>query len=232
LYKVVSIGKDDDDEELGFSNTSLKGEVILPHYLNNICAEGFYNCDEITSIIVNENLVDIKPEAFTGCDGLFSETFGEKNKISHDEKNIYYLVGGEDKYYCLGKPENVGLETAIIPGTKITINEKTKAICKDAFFQLDADTTIEPTVELEIGNHVEYINDGAFANCTYLKGGLTIPDSVRIIGNFSFSNCFGFTGTLKIGKNVEKLNQKCFALANPDTTFTSLEIKTTNLKFI
>ena len=56
---------------------------------------------------------------------------------------------------------------------------------------------------------VTAIGESAF-RCKELKGDLTIPDSVIIIGDSAFYECSGFNGTLTIGSSVKTIGNEAF----------------------
>ncbi|MCR5589958.1 MAG: leucine-rich repeat domain-containing protein [Lachnospiraceae bacterium] len=58
---------------------------------------------------------------------------------------------------------------------------------------------------------VTVIGDYAFSNCSGFTGSLTIPNSVTTIGNFAFSGCEGFTGSLAIPNSVTTIGNHAFS---------------------
>lgn len=63
---------------------------------------------------------------------------------------------------------------------------------------------------LTIPNSVKTIGDYAFYGCSGLSGWLTIPNSVTSIGNHAFSGCGGLFGSLTIGSSVKRIGWYAF----------------------
>ena len=61
-----------------------------------------------------------------------------------------------------------------------------------------------------IPNGVTTIGEYAFSDCKYFIGSLTIPDGVTFIGESAFSNCGGFTGSLTIPDSVTSIGESAF----------------------
>ncbi len=64
---------------------------------------------------------------------------------------------------------------------------------------------------LSIGSSVTSIGDNSFSNCSGFTGSLSIPDSVLSIGSHAFYLCDGFTGNLTIGNSVTTIGSDAFA---------------------
>lgn len=75
---------------------------------------------------------------------------------------------------------------------------------------------------LTIPNTVKVIGNSAFSECEFI-GSLTIPDSVTVIGTSAFSGCTKFTGSLIIPNSVTEIGNNAF---NRCIGFTSLTIGT------
>ena len=72
-------------------------------------------------------------------------------------------------------------------------------------------SAFEETVigHLELSAGLEMIGGAAFKDCTSLTGQLTLPQSLRIIGDSAFS-CCKFTGYLHLPDNLESLGTNAF----------------------
>ena len=82
------------------------------------------------------------------------------------------------------------------------------------------------TGNLTIPNSVKTIGDFAFYNCRNFTGKLAIPESVTTIGDAAFYNCYGFTGDLSLPKSLEVVGSGSFENCNKIQTinFQSLPI--------
>ena len=81
----------------------------------------------------------------------------------------------------------------------------------------------ETIYDLVIPDYIEYngnqypvtsIKERAFSSNSYLKGSLTIGNSVTSIGYGAFSVCSGFTGSLTIGNSVTSIGDWAFSLSS------------------
>ena len=66
------------------------------------------------------------------------------------------------------------------------------------------------TGNLTIPNSVKTIGNSAFSGCYGFTGKLTISDSVTTIGTSAFFNCFKFTGDLTIPNSVKTIGNRAF----------------------
>ena len=64
------------------------------------------------------------------------------------------------------------------------------------------------------------IGEQAFAYCTGLTGTLTIPNSVTIIGDWAFRNCWGLTA-LELGTGVQTIGAQAFSRCSGLESITS-----------
>ena len=163
----------------------------------------FMNNQNITQLIIGNNVIIIGDYAFTSCSNLTGDI------------NIPDSV------------ENIGVYA--FSQTKITGNIKipdsVENIGVRAFYQ----TKI---IRLFIGSHVTNIGDYAFGECKELTGDIKIPDSVKNIGNgafyktkiirltigagvtyigdSAFYECNELTGDIKIPDSVENIGGSAF----------------------
>ena len=64
--------------------------------------------------------------------------------------------------------------------------------------------------KLTIPNSIKSIGNYAFSGCTGIKGILNIPNSVESIGDHAFSGCTGLTGPLSIPNSVKEIGSAAF----------------------
>ncbi|MBR2032900.1 MAG: leucine-rich repeat protein [Alistipes sp.] len=64
---------------------------------------------------------------------------------------------------------------------------------------------------LSLPSTLEYIGEQSFSECRGLSGTLSIPSNVKFIGKFAFDCCSGFTGDLNLPKNLEHLGNRAFS---------------------
>ena len=202
----------------------------------------FYQCTQLKSITIPNNVTSIDDRAFSNCTGLTTVNFNAENctkmgsssyRVFENCTNLTTVNIGDavKKIPSYAFYECNGLKSIAIPNSVTLIGKR-------AFYGCDRST------ELIIGNSVTSIGDGAFGRCSKLTE-ITIPENVTSMGygafygcpesitvNFNARNCtssgYIFTSsfvitfdTINIGENVELI---------PDRLFVS-EISTKNINF-
>ena len=142
-----------------FYNCSELTSIVLPSTVTNIGDYAFYNCSSLTSITLSNNVSDIGIYAFYGCGELTDFVIPEKLT------NI-----GEFTFYNCS-----GLTSVIIPSGVKNIGISAFANCKNL-----TNVTIE--------NGVNAIGSSAFYGCSKLTS-VTIPNSVMSLGYSAFEGC-------------------------------------------
>lgn len=160
-----------EDYDIGEDN-DIKGHYNVVEGVSGIGNFSFYNCEEMTSILIPESVTYIDDRAFSGCIGLTEinipssvNKIGEcvffrcenLKKINVDSKNQYY---------------------ADIDGVLYN-KEKTQLIYFPPGRLL---------YDFKISNGIEKVNANAFVSCILLKS-IYIPKSVNFIGEDAFSCC-------------------------------------------
>ncbi|MDY6288751.1 MAG: leucine-rich repeat protein, partial [Bacteroidales bacterium] len=124
------------------------------------CSHNLYiNNAKITSLVIPEGVVEIKPCAFSGCSALTSVTI----------PNSVTSIGDDAFAICSGL-------------TSVTIGNSVTSIGSGAFFHCSGLTSVT------IPNSVTSIDIGAFNSCSGLTS-VTIGNSVTSIGSGAFSGC-------------------------------------------
>ncbi len=184
--------------------SGLTGTLIIPNTVETIGASAFGGCKSIKKII-NNSLAGINLGEMGG-----SWIDLGKLKVIGYSTNAYisFSVGtssgtairkGVDDGKYKGEISEIGHDGVLL----VTINGL-----------LGDDSIInDPVIPSEIdGMTVVSISDSAFADCDKrLTGSLTIPGSVKKIGEYAFSNCKGLSGNLKISKGVGTIGKSAFS---------------------
>lgn len=141
----------------------LTGEVSLSVYLESIEDFAFYGCENITDIILHENVKSIGSSAFSGCSSL---------------RSIYIPSGVKN----IGSGAFNGcssLQSVSIPSGVSTISDWAFANC-------------DSLSNINIPKGVTSIEENAFYDC-YSLTSIEIPEGVLSIGDSAFEYCEGLT---------------------------------------
>jgi hypothetical protein len=191
----------------GDRSKSVTNTYYIPSSLKNVTITGgniltyaFYDCNNITHIILQNGVESIGYNAFYSCDGLMDITIPNSVKsiasnafLGCDSINAVYINSLDS--WCnikftdsdsnpLNSAKNLYLNNSlvtnlIIPNSVTTIGDNTFVGC-------------ESIKSVTIHNKVKTIGNSAFWYCKNLTN-ITIPDSVTSIGDYAFSNCKSFT---------------------------------------
>ncbi|MBQ8940388.1 MAG: leucine-rich repeat protein [Firmicutes bacterium] len=64
--------------------------------------------------------------------------------------------------------------------------------------------------DIEFSDGLERIGQLAFYQCSKLKGGLKLPDTLKVIDYGAFAYCSGLTGELKLPASLTEIGESCF----------------------
>ena len=210
----------------GFITSYLESVTGL-RYVKHIGRGAFYNCINLSTIVLNDELKEIGDYAFYNCRSLAKVTL-PANLTSIGRSSFYgccsiyeldlsdTLLKSIDDYafaYCTNLKE-------------IALSDMLKGIGEYAFYQC------ENLLGIELSDSVTDIGDHAFQNCSRMKevvipdsvtsignhvfqgclelGRIVIPDSVTSIGNYSFYNCIGVK-ELILGNGVQTIGRYAFS---------------------
>ena len=129
------------------------------HYAHHL----YLNGEEITNLVIPDDITSIKSRAFSGCSGLTSVTI--PNSVTSIEKNAFSGCSGL---------------------TSVTIPNSVTSIGENAFYNCSGLTSVT------IPNSVTSIGYWAFSFCSGMTS-VTIGNSVTSIGNGAFRDCSGIT---------------------------------------
>ena len=71
--------------------------------------------------------------------------------------------------------------------------------------------TSSKITKVTIPNSIKTIGNSAFSGCSEIKGNLTIPNSVESIGDCAFSGCSSLAGSLVIPNSVKQMGKQAFS---------------------
>lgn len=213
---------------------NLSGTVVIPatvtyngvtYTVNEIAADGFYECTQVTSFSLPNTITTISARAFLGCTSL-TGTLTIPNAVTIIGDNAYQgcsgftelvmnnslsIIGDGAFYQCSGLTGDL-----IFPSSVTKIGSTTFEAC----------TGYHGVLVLPEG--LSEISDNAFKDC-HFTGDLIIPEGVSSIGNGAFMNCSSFTGDLIIPNSVIKILPNAF---NNCTGFHGILMIQNNVKYI
>ena len=194
-YSVKSIGN------YAFYNCTNITSVIIPNSVTNIGSYAFGGCSGLTSVTIPDSVTDIGSSAFSGCRGLTSVTIPDSVTD----------IGSYAFYGCRGL-------------TCVTIPNSVTSIGNNAFYGCSGLTCVTipsrwalstvftnsytkiTSVAVPYGS--DDVVDEAFKGCVSLTS-ISIPDSVTSIGDEAFYNCTSLQ-QLTIPEVVTSYGVNCF----------------------
>ena len=233
--KGFLISYEGDDTNLTLPYSFNYDNKIIDSYV--IHQYAFFNCTSLTSITIRNSVTNIDGDAFRDCYKLtevynlssLNITIGPNSAIGHyakvihpslDEKSIitkdnngYVFAYHDNKGYLIGYEGN---GTKLILPESFTYNNQvinTYEIKQYAFYNYKTLTSIT------IPESVKTIGDNAFKGCSSLTS-IEIPNSVTSIGDSAFSSCGSLT-SITIPDSVTSIGSGAFYGC---TLLTSIEI--------
>ncbi len=160
--------------------------LTLPEDINGhsygIYANTFYNCNEITEIIIGNGVNDIGGNAFDNCLNLM-----------HKEGGVYYIdnwvVSCDDSVSSVSlRSGTAGIAVGAFSGCEslrsVSCGDSIKYIGDGAF------SSCSSLSSFVIPEGVKRIGSAAFMNCSSLTS-VTIPESIEKIEDYAFGFCTG-----------------------------------------
>ncbi len=184
----------------GFTKPS--GDLIIPdtvtyglfgntYAVTSISASAFYECTELTSVVIPNTVSSIGEYAFYNCSALESVVL--PNGLTSIETLTFAnctsltTVSVPDSLVCIKSfafYECVNLSSFAFPSTLESIESA-------AFYHCES-----LSGELALPQSLHSLGEGCFSYCSGLDGVLTLPDSLNYIESYSFTHCTGFTGVV------------------------------------
>ena len=212
---------------MAFENCSKLTSIIIPASVRIVESYAFRYCSELTSIEMNEGLKVLGEFAFGWCSSLKKITL--PTTIEKIERCAFVMcpnienIGFNSGMYWVNNYmllNNIILDTAqnkVVFGCKYA---KLTGVPFPYSIEIIGDTCFGGSgiTEIEIPETVKIIEEYAFSQCKNLTG-IVIPDNVTTIGHHAFYNCVGLS-SLSIGKNVSTIGDMTFASCNELTSVT------------
>lgn len=174
-----------------FSNDTILKSITIPNTVTEIGEYAFMYCTRLTSIIIPDSVSHIGTWAFLGCSKLSSISFPNslKSMGSGVFSNTAWFNTQPDGVLYVGKVLYTykGNKPA---GLKVIIKDGTIGIADYAFYNLTSNEY--SLISITIPNSVKSIGNFAFMGCKGLTS-VTIPNSVDFIGKDAFRDCISLT---------------------------------------
>lgn len=224
-----------------YSSPTPSGKITIPSEIDGYPVTrigSFYNCTEITNIIIASSVKSISSNAFQDCRGLISVTIpGSVEEIEprafmncYNLQNVTVQNGVRSisawVFYNCSSLKNITLPESLedIYGTSfygcnnlITITVDTDnpnfSSQDGVLFNKSKDKLIiypqgKNEETYSIPSGVEYVGSSAFRNCSNLKT-ISIPNSIIDIGAYSFTNCSNIS-EITIPNSVITIGESAF----------------------
>lgn len=216
-YTVSSAG----EATIVKADVTLTGEITTPvtlggYPVTKIAQYGFKDCEDITGLIISENVTSVGINAFSGCDNLKSiyipqsmnflvqQAFAYCNGLEEfivDEKNDYFstdesgVLFDKNKTRLVQYPIGNSRTSYVLPESVVSVDNAAFSFCKNLSSVTFAD-------------NVEKIGSFCFSYCEGLVS-VNIPDSVTIIDHSTFYECAALQ-QVSIGSGVKNIGESAF----------------------
>ena len=199
------------------TNTLVSGckNTVIPNSISILGFTAFVGCEDLVSVVIPYNVLEIQKGAFVDCKNLSMITIDGGVKM-FDSSPL------PDEYWY-GKIKKGTFEGCLNFKKVIVKNlaDWSKSRCVDSpldyAHHLYSDENTE-IIDLVIPNSVDSIGYRAFANCSYLKSA-TIPNSVKVIGRAAFEGCSSLT-SVTISNSVKVIETSAFSQCTSLTSVT------------
>ena len=167
-----------------FINKEEITDLVIPDNVTTIKKYAFHNCAGLTSVSISNNVTSIGDQAFQNCLGLNKLSIG--NKVTTIGISAFHGCSSLTSVTIPNSVTTIGesafyscesIKSVNIPSSINLINESTFGYCSRL-------TSLVLTEGLAI------IKKQAFSECRSLES-VTIPSSVEYIYQEAFSNCYG-----------------------------------------
>ncbi len=179
-----------------------QGIVSISDGTQEIAAEAFYGCTEVTEINVPDSVKTIGASAFSGCEGLV------KIRLSAGLTELAAnVLNGCHAIESVTVPEGV---TKIGSGAFISCSSLKSVFLPSTLTETGSSIFVRCTSlsQIKLPKNLKAISESAFTSCTSLSE-IVLPDGMTGIGNNSFNNCTALKKAY-IPESVTSIGSGCF----------------------
>lgn len=186
-----------------YAKNTVSGECKIREGTRIISNNAFYNCDDMTSVIIPDSITDIGKDAFYGSGNITGVYITDITAWCNITFNNSYSnpLHYAKKLYI----NNKSVLNITIPDGITTIKDYTFYNCSNLLF-------------VTIPESVTSIGESAFHGCSSLTK-ITIPGNVATIGDSAFYECSGLK-ELNILNGVTSIDSYAFAFCSQLTSVT------------
>ena len=186
--------------------------VEIPSSVELIGSRAFACCDKLDNIVIPDSVVRIDEGAFRDCSALSDITFSPE---TYEVKE--WAVAGTPWFESQPDgPVYTGsvlykLKGSLPEDSKITVREGTVGICSNALVNGPDETAKgDPDlISVTLPDSIRYIGDKAFYGCEGLQK-INLPDSIENIGEMAFAGCKALE-EIHIPTSMKAINRETFA---------------------
>ena len=184
--KIDSVILPDTITNIGMSafRTSTVKSVYLPDSVKDLGEAVFFECRNLTNIVLPQNLTYINNSMFAFCDSLTNESFSIPNSVSVIGSNVFnncqsltsiQLPDGLQKIGENAFNECSNLESIVVPQNVTVIESRVFNNCSKLR-------------DVQLSSNLKIINNDAFNGCISLEK-IDFPSTLTSIGSYAFNNC-------------------------------------------
>lgn len=171
-----------------FYNCSQVTDILMPAKITSIGKQAFANCSALTSIIIPDSVTSIGSAAFSGCSSLESMTLpfvGNSQNANPCDSTFGYIFGSssyDGGVYTLQFYDYSERNYFYIPSAIKSVTITGGDIPYGAFQGCNS------LISISIPMSATTIGSYAFYGCSNLTS-ITIPENVTSLGTYSFVSC-------------------------------------------
>ncbi len=168
--------------------------VTIGNSVTSIGDYAFYDCNSLTSVTIPDSVTSIGVHAFWGCsnltsvtipDGLDYDAFNYTNIPTTIKDNVRYMQFNNNPYYY-------AYNMVVNSATTLTIDKDCKAISisNSSITRVNI-SDFSSWCEISFAGSSEnplYYGADLYLNGTLIEGDITIPNTVKILGDNTFCN--------------------------------------------